>query len=72
MDRRPHYGKVEIPTWTLDKCWEIACDYKTRIEFQKGRKGAYGYALKHNLLDQLFPKNNTEETTHAIETETTL
>ena len=33
-----------------------ATHYKTRLAFQQGSKGAYNYALRHNLLEEFFPK----------------
>jgi len=42
--------------WTEEKVKEEASRYKTRLAFQKGSKGAYNYALKNKLLDELFPK----------------
>ena len=41
--------------WTDEKVKEVAVCYNTRYDFQKGCKGAYNYALKHKMLDILFP-----------------
>lgn len=42
--------------WTDEKVRLEAAHYDTRIAFQKGRKGAYNFALKNKMLDELFPK----------------
>lgn len=41
--------------WTDEKVRLEATHYDTRIAFQKGSKGAYNYALKNKMLDELFP-----------------
>ena len=42
--------------WTEEKVREEASLYQTRQAFNKGSNGAYNYAKKHKLLDELFPK----------------
>jgi len=42
--------------WTDEKVKEEATLYSSRVAFQKGSYGAYSYALKHKMLDELFPK----------------
>ena len=42
--------------WTKEKVREEAARYNTRLALQKGSKGAYNYALKNKLIDELFPK----------------
>ena len=42
--------------WTHDLVKEEALKYNSRWDFQNGSNGAYGYALKHNMMDGLFPK----------------
>lgn len=42
--------------WTDEKVKEEAARYETRTAFQKGSKGAYNYAQKNKMLDELFPK----------------
>ena len=42
--------------WTDEKVRKEATHYETRNAFQKGSKGAYNYALKNKMLDELFPK----------------
>ena len=39
-----------------EKVKEEATIYSSRVAFQKGSYGAYSYALKHKMLDELFPK----------------
>lgn len=40
--------------WTKDIAQEYANKYKTRGEFQKNEKGGYLYALRNNILDEIF------------------
>lgn len=42
--------------WTDETVREEASLYQTRQAFIKGSNGAYRYAKKHKLLDELFPK----------------
>lgn len=43
--------------WNKEKIRAEAAQYKTRTAFQKGSNGAYKFALKHQMLDELFPGN---------------
>ena len=45
----------ETTTWTYEKCKEVANNCRFKREFQKKYSGAYKFAIKTNILNDLFP-----------------
>ena len=56
--------------WTREKIFEVARQYKTRSEFEKGCGSAYRVALRNGWIDELLPsmigKPHNEETKRKI------
>ena len=50
----------EITTWTYELCKEAAINFDTAAHFQKKYSGAYKFALKTNILKELFPYTKNE------------
>jgi predicted GIY-YIG superfamily endonuclease len=43
----------EAGYWTKESCHKEALNYTSRFKFQKGSRGAYAYAFKHGILDEV-------------------
>lgn len=46
-------GKHPANYWNLERCKAAALPYNTKTEFCKGENGAYTYAWKHGILDDI-------------------
>lgn len=50
----------EITTWTYELCKEAASEFDCVGKFQKKYAGAYKFAIRTNIIKELFPYTNNE------------
>lgn len=62
-------GSTGYHKWSKKKLIEIASQYNTKTELYRENRGAYDYAINHNMIDELFDNVHnmwSEETVKSV------